>query len=310
MSQTAPTMLQLGPYSAWIAIEHVGQEVYCTEVNDAGNAASCWIASEQGKKFCVSWHNALRDVSLEAIVSIDGVICNRHVMLDGYNFPHKPNAFGISYARTSEHTRRDFVFSAIQVTDDDAYLDTLGNTTDFGIIQIDLWRLCVTNVIAEQPLVHEYGAPVLESQVLHERSKKAGTHHVKFGDEYVVPPAVVDRIEGYRMDLQPWISLTFRYRPLSMLMANGIAPRPAERTIIPNPPSNRAPRKNVKQEDSATAALEEIRNLEERIKSLRSAIPGQSTSENLDPHSSNLASRRRKVKQEEARSPPEVIDLT
>lgn len=64
----------------------------------------------------MNWHNASRHVALEAVISIDGVTCNRHVMLDGYNYPEKPDAFGISYARTSDYTRRDFVFSAIQVT--------------------------------------------------------------------------------------------------------------------------------------------------------------------------------------------------
>lgn len=68
------------------------------------------------QKFAVNWHNAYRDIPLECVIEIDGVMCNSHVMLDQANFPEKPNAFGVSYARTSEFTRRDFVFSAIQVT--------------------------------------------------------------------------------------------------------------------------------------------------------------------------------------------------
>lgn len=71
--------------------------------------------------------------------------------------------------------------------DDDAYLYTLGETFRFGIIQLQLWRLRVNNVLARQPLVHQYGGQVLESQVLHERSKKAGAHHVK-----CVPPTCLD----------------------------------------------------------------------------------------------------------------------
>jgi len=134
-------------------------------------------------------------------VEIDGVVCNQHVMLDALNFPDKPNSFGIWYSRTSDYTRRDFVFSHIEVTgtvpflsspileialvlmipqskDDDAYLYTLGNTLQFGTIQLQLWRLQVIDVVS-QPLVHQPGSPVLENQILHERSKKAGAHHVK-----------------------------------------------------------------------------------------------------------------------------------
>lgn len=37
-------------------------------------------------------------------------------MLDAHNFPNKPNGVGVSYARTSEYTRRDFMFAPISVT--------------------------------------------------------------------------------------------------------------------------------------------------------------------------------------------------
>lgn len=119
-------------------------------------------------------------------------------MLDAHNYPNRPNAVGVFYARTSDYTRRDFMFSTIEVTgnifppprlgvtchstllhlDDDEYLHTLGRTYQFGTITLDLWRLYVVDVVSK-PLEHQYGGPVLESQIVHERSKKAGTHHVK-----------------------------------------------------------------------------------------------------------------------------------
>ncbi|KAJ7574582.1 hypothetical protein C8J56DRAFT_466336 [Mycena floridula] len=280
MTEPYPTMLQLGPFSAWITMEDVHQGVHGVEVN--GTEASCWIASEQGKKFSISWHNALRDESIEAKLIIDGVVCNRHVMLDAYNFPQKPNAISVSSARTSEFTRRDFVFSAVQITDDDAYLDTLGNSMEFGSIRIELWRLCVT-AVRQQPLVHQYGGPVLESQTLHERSKKAGAHHVKFGEEYVTPIPVIDTIDGYKMDQRPLVAFNFRYRPLAILMANEIIPCPS----------------SLKREQTA----DEIRHLERRIQSLRSSISAPKQG-----HSSLTTAlpKRKNVKREEC----EVIDLT
>jgi len=193
-------------------------------------------------------------------VEIDGVVCNQHVMLDALNFPDKPNSFGIWYSRTSDYTRRDFVFSPIEVTDDDAYLYTLGNTLQFGTIQLQLWRLQVIDVVS-QPLVHQPGSPVLENQILHERSKKAGAHHVKFGEEYVSLQPTVDLVDGYKMDTAPYATFIFRYRPLDMLMANGIVPRPMGQSRVTQ----------VKPEGD-TATADEIRNLEARLKSLRSEI--------------------------------------
>lgn len=117
-------------------------------------------------------------------------------MLD-YQYPDKPSAVGVSYARTSDYTQRDFMFSTIEVTgivpsssfhslvlltshplDDDEYLYTLGQTYNFGTITLDLWRLDVIDVVTKT-MQHQYGKPVLEPQIVHERSKKAGTHHAK-----------------------------------------------------------------------------------------------------------------------------------
>jgi hypothetical protein len=144
----------------------------------------------------VNWSNASRAFPIQGTVSIDGVVCDNHVMLD-YQYPNKPSAVGVSYARTSDYTQRDFMFSTIEVTgvisspsfhwlillmyrasDDDAYLHTLGQMYNFGTITLDLWRLHVTNVTTKI-MQHQYGSPVLEPQIVHERSKKAGTHHTK-----------------------------------------------------------------------------------------------------------------------------------
>jgi hypothetical protein len=62
------------------------------------------------------WHNAVRDVVLEAVVSIDGIECNRHVMRDARSLPDQADTVRVSYTRTSDFTRRDFFFSVVQVT--------------------------------------------------------------------------------------------------------------------------------------------------------------------------------------------------
>jgi hypothetical protein len=121
-------------------------------------------------------------------------------MLDAINFPDKPSGVGVSYARTSDYTRRDFVFAPIQTTgaklshclwfligganhiallnpDDDSFLDRIDDSRDLGVIKLVLWRIQVQHVSAR---VQEHKSrQILEAQVVHERSKKAGAHHAQ-----------------------------------------------------------------------------------------------------------------------------------
>ncbi|PBK93260.1 hypothetical protein ARMGADRAFT_1165491 [Armillaria gallica] len=190
-------MLQLGPYSAWVAFDGCDRRTYATEASQSGRCISGWIASEREKKFSVNWHNALRDIPLEGVVSIDGVVCSTHVMLDKSARPLALDEISISYARSSDFTRRDFVFSAIQVTDEDEYLHTVDNRYTFGVIELELWRLAVSDVAARQPLRHQY----------------------------------VDLVTGTRIDEHPFVKFTFRYRSMDMLIAKGIAPGRAEQVL-------------------------------------------------------------------------------
>jgi hypothetical protein len=64
----------------------------------------------------VNWSNKHRERPVCAQLSIDGIICSTYFMLDAYNYPDYSDDCDISYATTSDFTRRDFVFSAIQVT--------------------------------------------------------------------------------------------------------------------------------------------------------------------------------------------------
>lgn len=284
--------MQIGDYMAWISVEGHGTALHGIERSK--NGASCWVASEVGKKFSVNWYNTTRQIPLQAVVLIDGTVCDNHIMLDAERYPDKPNGVGVSYTRTSDYTRRDFVFSSIQVSDDDAYLNTIDASLDIGTIQLQLWRFQVQNVVT-RPLEHSYGGPVLEEQVVHERSKKAGAHHVKFGEEYPSPAPTVDIVNGFMMDTTPFITFTFKYRPLAILMANDIVPRPEVLT------------------DDDPRTHSEIRRLEERLKALRSSQDAeanrsrQSTSGPSGVHRSPTRARRR-IKQEPYSR--EVIDLT
>ncbi|KAJ7633154.1 hypothetical protein FB45DRAFT_914492 [Roridomyces roridus] len=253
----------ISSFTSWITIERDNCPIY--GLRQRGTDATCWIPSEQGKKFSVNWSNSFRDRSIYAQLSIDGVVCSTHFMLDVFNHPMDADAIGISYATTSDFTRRDFVFSPIQVTDDDEYLYTVDVPPAFGTICLELWEAEIQN-IRRAPFEHTYGAAVLEAQVIHERSKKAGAHHVEFGGEYVVTQPTVNMVSGVPTGNAPLATFTFNYRPYAMLLASGIIPRPVG---IP-----------VKTE----AVEDQIRDLEARLTSLRSQQASGSTEGHRKPH--------------------------
>ncbi|KAK7038247.1 hypothetical protein R3P38DRAFT_2905241 [Favolaschia claudopus] len=222
--------VSISTFNAWVTIEGQTCPVFALKHINR-RSAMCWIPSQEGKKFSVNWSNSFREKPVHAELSIDGVVCSTHYMLDLLDFPDDPSAIGISYATTSDFTRRDFVFSAIQVTDDDAYLYTLDSPPTFGTIQLELWEADIQQ-IERAPFQHRYGSDVLEGQTIHEMSKKAGSHHVTFGGEYVVPRATVNMVTGIRKGDAPLASFTFNYRPFDILRAGGIIPPSPSQTIV------------------------------------------------------------------------------
>ncbi|KAF7295685.1 hypothetical protein MIND_01108800 [Mycena indigotica] len=221
--------LSIDTFSAWVSIAGVSAPTYGLRYRDS--EASCWVPSQEGKKFSVNWSNAFRERAIYAELWIDGVSCSTHFMLDATNYPGDASAIGVSYATTSDYTRRDFEFSKIVVTDDDAYLHTLASPPAFGTIRLELWETSITN-IHRAPYAHSYGGHVLEAQVIHETSKKAGAHHVRFGGEYAAPQQLVNIVSGGKHGVEPLATFVFNYRPAGILMAAGIMPRKPARLAL------------------------------------------------------------------------------
>lgn len=112
---------------------------------------------------------------------------------------------------------------------------------DLGVIKLHLWRIKVADVTTRVQ-EHKLGRQTLEAQLVHERSKKAGSHHVqyvslfrprntvikagnRFGQEYASPAPVIDVVQAKEIDTKPYLTFEFKYRPLSLLIANDIAPK-------------------------------------------------------------------------------------
>lgn len=64
--------------------------------------------------------------------------------------------------------------------------------------------------------------------IVHEKSKKAGTHTTQLGKQEVSKRhSKAIKTEPYtRSDTTPWVSFEFRYRPAAILQAEGIMPKP------------------------------------------------------------------------------------
>ncbi|KAJ7574587.1 hypothetical protein C8J56DRAFT_1125121 [Mycena floridula] len=224
---TCSQILKFGQYHACIDFDNVQQALHGVAVN--GNEVSCWIASEQDKKFSITCYNERRDQNLQAVLTIDGVVCDRQMMFDAFNFPLEPNMMKISSFRTSDSTCRDFVFSNIRVTDEAA----LGHVSDIGTIKLELWRFFFIGIQPMPVRPNTFLCPdsTLGSQVIHERSKTIGSHRASLGEEYFVPRVIYKTIDGSILDPSPLVTFIFRYRPLELLVANGVVPRPLKHEV-------------------------------------------------------------------------------
>ncbi|KDQ63543.1 hypothetical protein JAAARDRAFT_382113 [Jaapia argillacea MUCL 33604] len=193
-------MLQFGTYSSWITVGDASLEehqVTATPNNvPSGSQVTCWVASEAGTKFTVHVANdaPYRPTAISAYLQVDGVEC------------------GVS---TSSTTERALCFSTLELTDDDAYLGANNSVKGLGEISVKLYPVTVGMAIPMQPL------HVPEDRKVHERTKKAGAHRVKFGEE-VLKSARQNAVQVTSLSNVPCATFTFKYTSLDVLKANGI----------------------------------------------------------------------------------------
>ncbi|KAL4066114.1 hypothetical protein J3A83DRAFT_4375401 [Scleroderma citrinum] len=127
----------------------------------------------------------------------------------------------------------------------------------------------------------------------HEKSmKKLSSHCVGFGPEDYCPPG---RVVDFTPNQDPPITFAFKYRPLEILQANGIAPQHSDISSDIAVPKN-----------DTTAVLERINLLENELKRLRDQVD--------DPAQDIKPKRVKKEHNMSEKLPPfiseEVIDLT
>ncbi|KAJ7467185.1 hypothetical protein FB451DRAFT_1093244, partial [Mycena latifolia] len=204
-------------FSAWITIDGKEAPELDVETSEDEKTVTCWIASELGKTFSVCWKNASYYHDTCGQVKTDGIACGGRVIY-GRSLPSQTaEQKGISDGQSI----KPFVFSSLELTDDDAFLGAGGSShKELGVIELSIYPVVVPpGRLAEPPTV----ASLSEIKV-HERSKKAVTQQITLAKaEKLAMPETFVSPKSSGPDI---VKFTFKYRPLDILQANGIAPLP------------------------------------------------------------------------------------
>ncbi|KAH7884270.1 hypothetical protein F5I97DRAFT_1888165 [Phlebopus sp. FC_14] len=206
-------MLQFKHFSAWIEVEGKELEQYGVEEDLEKNQVSCWIASQAGKTFSILIkHNSLQMQHnvLVATPTLDGTGHGGKFILDNGTTVLKDTI-------TSPTTVRPYMFSKLQLTDEDKYLNNQ-QAKHIGEIGLCVWRAEYTG--GDTYLPH---TRTLTEEKVHERSKKAMSHCVGYGPETRIAKLLTP---VHYPDLEPLATFMFKYREENILRANGIIPRP------------------------------------------------------------------------------------
>ncbi|KAF8554450.1 hypothetical protein OG21DRAFT_1484650 [Imleria badia] len=297
--------MQLGTFTANILVDGKALEEYDV-VSESPTRVTCWIASEEGKSFSVQWkcHEEFRIAATKGIVCVDGLAC-------GYTL-NFPGPLGVQDTATFSSFvdvtwTRDLKFSQVQLSDDDSLLNKEIHKC-LGEISLVIVR---GETFKEPRPVGNRDVFLSGNNQLHERSKKATVHCVGQVSS-LFGPEKPREYSPYRWQLicdgQPEITFVFKYQSLSVLQANGIAPRPTSTNACAGHESNSGERDvgTPQADDIKPAELNDrIQSLENELKRLRELQ--DNSSEDQKP---------KRIKTEDPRerrrlfAPGEIIDLT
>ncbi|KAH7906538.1 hypothetical protein BJ138DRAFT_1016033 [Hygrophoropsis aurantiaca] len=206
-------------FSACVMVDGVELKEYGVTIDpaDPQNKITCWIASEEGKKFTVQWKcwSRVRKDASSGTVVVDGTRCAGKSIHPGSLGHHDTGRR--SYIGTDTSTR-DFLFSRVQLTDDDSYLDQ-SLPKNLGEISLEMtFGRAGSRLVSRQ----DHALPDKEEKI-HERAKKVTSHRVGFAES--VRRSHPRSLTKFHQNNMPPLVFVFKYRPLEILQANGIAPR-------------------------------------------------------------------------------------
>ncbi|KAK0236206.1 hypothetical protein EDD85DRAFT_839828 [Armillaria nabsnona] len=281
-------MLTYDHFSAWVTIEGVQAKEYQVEVTPG--RVTCWIPSEANKTLKIHWKDDNFVFPTKIIARVDGKHYG-YYSIRKERHRHQGVTDGIQITKTS---RLPFMFSNIKLSDDDELLDQ--STQNVGEIDVEISKCHVEKMKKKGTLM--YYQPQEQRQI-HEREKKGADHEVGFAAAVANPAS---RSSRYRCTAigPPVVIFSFKYRPLGVLQANGIAPPPI--------PMSR----------SATVPdIIDISDDDGEIKALKARLQVLEGKRMRHDNTSTGSSSRKKIKLErnkreiiKVEDPDQVIDLT
>ncbi|KAJ7646764.1 hypothetical protein FB45DRAFT_891344 [Roridomyces roridus] len=291
-----------GNFSAWITIEGVESSEYRVKASEEQMTVTCWIASELGKNFSVNWTNHKYEGVIKAVIKMDGHNCGGTIMKSNTAFSGLPKSTSsagvVQSGNQTLQALKPFMFSLLELTDDDSELPAgPSGHENLGIIELDMFPI----EIKEENVGPPPGSTEIPKLTVHERSiKTRTTEQILLANTQVLPkPAVFvsTRIIG-----SPLVTFRFKYRPMDVLRANGIAP--ALQRTSPTPQRAPTPDEELAQaEEEARDLRERLKASEEKLANLKKRKPNVKSEPDEDV---DLKRMKKKVKLEEV----EVIDLT
>ncbi|KIM68514.1 hypothetical protein SCLCIDRAFT_7191 [Scleroderma citrinum Foug A] len=247
--------MRVGEYTARILVDGKELEEYEVTVDASETQATCWVASEVGKKFTVQWkcHFPTRLLESSGYVTLDGTECGGKYIRCGLLGKNDTANISSISCGTME---RDFIFSSLQLSDDEALFGR-AVSKQLGEISVKILHGAVGPPRYD---MSELPSLLSHSDKKHEKMvKKLSSHCVGFGQQRTTQRRMV---ADFIPNSSPPIIFTFKYRPIAILQANGIAPR-----------HEGAPPKDVTPENDTIARRERIRLLEDELKRLRDQAP-------------------------------------
>ncbi|KAJ7879595.1 hypothetical protein B0H14DRAFT_2709399 [Mycena olivaceomarginata] len=297
-------MLQWKEFEAWVCIEGEETVEYDVQTSEDDRTVTCWIASELGKKFSIHWKNKafLQDVG--GSVKVDGNPCGGTISYAWRDLGRTISKSGIADAATL----KPFVFSSLEVTDDDddALISSSSSALqDLGLLELTIYPVRINGELESTV----FSRLNLSDLKVHERSKKAVTQQIKLAEPQPLEkaPRVLD-IERTGPEV---VKFCFKYRPIDVLRANGIAPSPLR---LKRKASAEPPRGPTTDDLEELADLEEAKNLRRWKKKLhkRDKKPRIKDEDGdvIDLTQNGARNKRVKVEADRPFISGEVIDLT
>ncbi|KAF7357818.1 hypothetical protein MVEN_00827800 [Mycena venus] len=248
----SPTMLHWNEYSAWVTIDGEDAVEYDVQTSEDDKTVTCWIASELGKKFSISWKDSSSTSSVDVMgyLTVDGIYCGGSVLF-GTAVPETMREDGIY----DGNVLQPFMFSSVKLTDDDAFLGS--SHEKLGLIELQIGPVEVTDEDSNLKV------PSISNLTVHERAKKGVTQQITLAEPEILEEDDEDGFDP--VDTLPCgpdiVKFCFKYRSIDVLRANGIVPRLKRKASTERPNAQ-----------DSNDLIEEAKILRERLRAVEAQL--------------------------------------